>query len=165
MTRLEAMGTSLNGDVPLSGDMANASDEEETFRQQDKNFANLFTYFLTTFVIKPEDDEDETMSVDESAILPYYMQQASELLTSNTGRSLTFVVNMQHILQWKVPNDTVSAGKQMYHYITKYFLRIHEVLESKLQLFMEEQMKHQLKQKEMSHYFLRLDDTLEFVHS
>ncbi|GFE55093.1 DNA replication licensing factor [Babesia ovis] len=135
-----------------AGDV-DVTNEEDAAHVQDANIATVFDLFLRSFVaegVQLYDDDfeefDDAMSDDEDVTGSYclngdpskplfYMKRIFTLVSRMSHFSEVLVVHLDHILKWRPPvqDATLNLNMQLYQYLVKYFLRVHDVLEDKLQ--------------------------------
>ncbi|ORM41800.1 DNA replication licensing factor MCM6 [Babesia sp. Xinjiang] len=133
------------------------SSEEETLQIQDANISSVFDLFLRTYVAdgaqeydedleefydELSDDEDITdnnISRTETGQPLFYMKRIFTLVSRMSHLSEVLVVHLDHVLRWRplVQDPSLNLNVQLYHYLVKYFLRVHDVLEDRLQLIVD----------------------------
>eukprot|EP00371_Babesia_bovis_P003511 XP_001612158.1 MCM2/3/5 family protein [Babesia bovis T2Bo] len=135
-----------------SGDV-DMTTEEDAAHVQDANIATIFDLFIRSYVseggqsyIEEFEDLDDAMSDDEDVSGTYclnndpskplfYMKRIYTLVARMSHFSEVLVVHLDHILRWRPPVQEagMNLNMQLYKYVVKYFLRVHDVLEDKLQ--------------------------------
>ncbi|CCF73006.1 minichromosome maintenance protein 6 [Babesia microti strain RI] len=134
---------------PSNVTLNNHNTQEDPPRVQDSNISSVFDFFLRSFILSPihtsnlETDEliddEDGMDEDVDSNLPYYISKVTKRLRNRGHGNEVFTVWFKHILSWKPSGQFPSnLNLQLYRYIIKNFLRVHDSLEAKLQLLVDE---------------------------
>ncbi|KAK1443932.1 mini-chromosome maintenance protein [Babesia gibsoni] len=139
-----------------TGDVG-VSQEDDAPHVQDANIATVFDHFLRTYVPgtghtydEELDDFDDAESDDEETSMLYhldddpsrplfYMKRIYTLVSKESHFSEVLVIHMDHILNWRPPQQDASLNLnvQLYRYMIKHFVRVQDALEEKLQTIVD----------------------------